>query len=114
MKKNKCSIGPGLHPLTLGKNMPLNQIRNHYLQAMFLYLSTNSSNLSVANVQKELQHKYRIRTQTYAATRVVTTFEQMKNLTIDEQFSLLKRFCEGSFEVPMSKQRGIEKKCGKE
>ena len=34
-------------------------------------------------------------------------------MTDDEQFSLFKRFCEGPFEVLLSTQGGIEKKCGK-
>ena len=37
----------------------------------------------------------------------------MKKLTDNEQFSLFKRFREGPFEVLMSTQRGIEKRCGK-
>ena len=77
-----------------------------------LYLYVNSSNRSIANVQKELEHKYTISTQKYAVTKVVSTFQKMKKLTDNEQFSLFKRFCEGPFEVLMCTQRGIEKNCG--
>ena len=78
-----------------------------------LYLYMSSSNQSVANVHKELENKYKLRTQKYGVTRVVSTFHKMKTLTDDEQFSLFKSFCEGPFEAPMSKPGGIERKCGK-
>ena len=72
----------------------------------------NSSNGSVANFQKEVEH-YTITIQMYAVTKVVSTFQKMKKVADDEQFSVFKRFCEGPFEALLSTQRGIERKCGK-
>ena len=73
-----------------------------------LYLYVNSSDQSTANIRKELVHK--INRQKYAITKMVSTVQQMKTLTDDEQFSLFKRFCERPSEVLMSTKRDIEKK----
>ena len=74
-----------------------------------LYLQVNSSTRSVINIQKELEHKYRISTQKCAISIVVSTFRKMKKLTGGEYFSVFKRCCEDAFEVLMSKLRGIKR-----
>ena len=111
-KKRKSSVGPGIASTYLGEEYASQSENQPVLVGHVLYSYVNSSNRSIANVQKELEHKYKISTQKYAVTKVVSTFQKMKKLTDNEQFSLFKRFCEGPFEVLMSTQRGIEIKCG--
>ena len=111
-KRRKSSVGPGVASTYLGEEYASQSENQPVLVGHVLYLCVNSSNRSIANVQEELEHKYKISTQKCAVTKVVTTFQKKKKLTDNEQFSLFKRFCEGTFEVLMSTQSGIEKKCG--
>ena len=57
-----------------------------------LYLYMNRSHRSIANVEKELAHKYRISTQEYTVTKVISTSQKMKKLNSDGQFSLSRGF----------------------
>jgi len=67
-------VALGLHQLTFLEEYASQSQKQPVLVGHVLYLYFKSSTRSIAHVQKELEHKYKISTQKYAVTKVSSTF----------------------------------------
>ena len=74
-KRRKSSVGPGAASTYLGEEYASQSENQPALVGHVLYLYVNSSNRSIANVQKEVE-QYKINTQMYAITKVVSFFRR--------------------------------------